>query len=188
MFDVRARSLLAILQSFPFDEPGVSRPFSARLREENGWNEGFTRRAMDEYRRFLVLAALAGHRVSPSPIVDEVWHLHLLDTRSYWNELCGKVLGFPLHHEPSRGDTDSASWPLPAVHRNPTNREEAPRNPTWKNNRGKRTVRGCDRKRVSAWFVLHVASPSLEPSSGDVAGYLAPGDVVPGVTLMNGIG
>lgn len=109
MLDAWAQSLPARRQSFPFDEPGVSRPFSARLREENGWNEGFTRRAIDEYRRFLVLAALAGHRVSPSPMVDKVWHLHLLYTRSYWNELCGKVLGFPLHHEPSRGRADNAA-------------------------------------------------------------------------------
>jgi hypothetical protein len=109
MMDARAQSLLVKLQSFPLDEPGASRPFTARLREENGWNEGFARRAIDEYWRFLVLAALAGHRVSPSPVVDEVWHLHLLYTRSYWEELCGKVLGFPLHHEPSRGDTDGAA-------------------------------------------------------------------------------
>jgi hypothetical protein len=109
MMDARAQSLLVKLQSFPLDEPGASRPFSARLREENGWNEGFTCRAVDEYRRFLVLAAVAGHRVSPSPMVDEVWHLHLLYTRSYWDELCGKVLGFPLHHEPSRGRTDGTA-------------------------------------------------------------------------------
>src|SRR5690348_275204 len=106
MMDAQAQSLLVKLQSFPLDEPGASRPFSARLREENGWNEGFTCRAIDECRRFLVLAALAGHRVSPSHVVDTVWHLHLLYTRSYWNELCGNVLGFPLHHEPSRGHTD----------------------------------------------------------------------------------
>ena len=109
MMDARAQSLLAKLQSFPLDEPGASRPFSARLRKENGWNEDFTRRAINEYRRFLVLAAIAGHRVSPSKVVDEVWHLHLLYTRSYWDELCGKVLGFPLHHEPSRGPTDGTS-------------------------------------------------------------------------------
>ncbi len=109
MLDARAHRLLLKLQSFPFDEPGASRPFSARLREENGWSEDLASRAIDEYRRFLVLAAFAGHRVSPSHIVDEVWHLHLLYTRSYWDELCGKVLGFSLHHEPSRGGTDSAA-------------------------------------------------------------------------------
>ena len=109
MLDARAHGLLLKLQSFPFDEPGASRPFTARLRDENGWNEGLARRAIDEYRRFLVLAALAGHRVSPSHIVDKVWHLHLLYTRSYWEELCGKVLGFPLHHEPSRGGTDNVA-------------------------------------------------------------------------------
>lgn len=150
MMDAQAQSLLVKLQSFPLDELGASFPFQTRLCHENGWSERFARRAIDEYLRFVVLATLAGHRVSPSPIVDEVWHLHLLYTRSYWDELCGKVLGFPLHHEPSRGSMDRAAlaadykrtlssyerllgaapppdiWPLPNQHavrqRKPTSR------------------------------------------------------------------
>src|SRR5207249_4879337 len=31
------------------------------------------------------------------------WHLHLLFTRSYWEGLCGRVLGRPLHHTPTTG-------------------------------------------------------------------------------------
>jgi len=32
-----------------------------------------------------------------------VWHLHLLYTRSYWDEFCGKILQKTLHHSPSLG-------------------------------------------------------------------------------------
>jgi hypothetical protein len=35
--------------------------------------------------------------------VDEAWHLHLCYTRSYWEGLCGEVLGRQLHHGPTRG-------------------------------------------------------------------------------------
>jgi hypothetical protein len=58
---------------------------------------------MTEYRRFVFLAMEAGHPVTPSEQVDQAWHLHLLYTRSYWDDLCGQVLGRPLHHGPTQG-------------------------------------------------------------------------------------
>jgi uncharacterized protein (TIGR04222 family) len=41
--------------------------------------------------------------VTPSKVVDEVWHLHLIYTQSYWGEFCPHVLGRPLHHDPGQG-------------------------------------------------------------------------------------
>jgi uncharacterized protein (TIGR04222 family) len=35
--------------------------------------------------------------------VDEVWHLHLIWTRDYWDDFCPQRLGFAFHHQPSRG-------------------------------------------------------------------------------------
>jgi hypothetical protein len=58
---------------------------------------------VEEYRRFVYLAMAAGHPVTPSVDVDHAWHLHLTYTRSYWEEMCGRVLGRPLHHDPTRG-------------------------------------------------------------------------------------
>jgi hypothetical protein len=95
--------LRARIQAFLLDEPGVVFPFSARLARENGWTRPFAARVVEEYRRFVYLAMTAGHPVSPSDEVDEVWHLHLTYTRSYWEEMCGRVLGRPLHHEPTKG-------------------------------------------------------------------------------------
>ncbi|MFO1031653.1 MAG: hypothetical protein U1F60_11265 [Planctomycetota bacterium] len=91
------------LASFRIDPPGVALPFARRLAHENGWSRAFAERAVAEYRRFVWLAMRAGHPVTPSPAVDEVWHLHLCYTRSYWDELCGRVLGRPLHHGPTLG-------------------------------------------------------------------------------------
>lgn len=61
------------------------------------------REAVAEYRKFAFLAVAAGHPVSPSHAIDQVWHLHLLYTRDYWEIWCPRVLGQPLHHEPTRG-------------------------------------------------------------------------------------
>jgi hypothetical protein len=91
------------LESFAFDAPDAVFTFEDKLIRETGWTRAFAQRAIAEYRRFLLLAAEAGHAVSPSPAVDHVWHLHLLCTRSYWDELCPKILGFDFHHEPATG-------------------------------------------------------------------------------------
>lgn len=91
------------IREFRFDAPGTSYTFARRLAKENGWPPTYADRVIEEYRRFAFLAAAAGHPVSPSDAVDQAWHLHLVYTRSYWDEFCGTVLGKPLHHEPSRG-------------------------------------------------------------------------------------
>lgn len=77
--------------------------FSGRLARDNGWSRPFARRVVLEYKKFVFLAATCGHPVTPSDEVDQAWHLHLVYTRSYWDELCGQVLGFALHHGPTQG-------------------------------------------------------------------------------------
>lgn len=77
--------------------------FADRLARDNGWTRGFACRVIEEYRRFLYLCCVAGHPVTPSDEVDQAWHQHLTCTRSYWDDLCGGVLGRPLHHDPTRG-------------------------------------------------------------------------------------
>ena len=91
------------VQAFHFDPGDATYTFAMRLAKENGWTPAFTQRVIEEYRRFAFLAAAAGHPVSPSDAVDQAWHLHLVYTRSYWDEFCGKVLRTPLHHDPSSG-------------------------------------------------------------------------------------
>lgn len=96
-------SLWIRIENFDIDGERVAVPFEVKLAKGNGWSRGFAKRAIEEYRRFVFLAMVAGHPVTPSKIVDEVWHLHLTYTRSYWDRMVNEVLGRPLHHEPSKG-------------------------------------------------------------------------------------
>lgn len=89
--------------AFQMDKDQSALSFTQRLARENGWSLGFARRVTEEYRRFIYLAACAGHPVTPSDEVDQAWHLHLVYTRSYWDDLCRDVLGKPLHHGPTEG-------------------------------------------------------------------------------------
>lgn len=95
------------LQAFDVDGDGggSALSFERRLARENNWSLTFAQRVIEEYKRFVLLARCAGHRVTPSDQVDQAWHLHLTYTRSYWDRLCGEVLGRPLHHDPTRGGT-----------------------------------------------------------------------------------
>lgn len=102
-------ALWARLEGFELDAPDAAFDFSARLARENGWSRAHTARVVAEYKRFLALATCAGHPVTPSVAVDQAWHLHLLYTRSYWDDLCGTVLGRPLHHEPTMGGPEESA-------------------------------------------------------------------------------
>jgi hypothetical protein len=91
------------IRQFALDDPTANFPFTTRLARENGWPLAYAQRVVTEYKRFVFLAMVAGHEVTPSDEVDQAWHLHLVYTHSYWDELCGQVLGRPLHHGPTKG-------------------------------------------------------------------------------------
>ena len=82
--------------------------FAERLAEEESWTLAFAQGVLGEYRRFLVLAATARQRVTPSRAVDAAWHLHLTYTRDYWLRLT-PLLPAALHHEPSGGQAGEAA-------------------------------------------------------------------------------
>lgn len=98
----RARTLLAQIEAQPLSEHTEPWAFENRLADQNSWTLGHATQATREYRRFLVLTQLAGHEVCPSADVDEAWHLHLTQSRAY-AQMCAKVFGRFLHHDPSKG-------------------------------------------------------------------------------------
>lgn len=91
------------IQAFSLDQPDAQLLFSKLLARDNGWSLQYARRVIEEYKKFAFLAVVAGHPVTPSDQVDQVWHLHLSYTRSYWEEFCSKVLQTTLHHDPTQG-------------------------------------------------------------------------------------
>ncbi|SMC81338.1 hypothetical protein [Moheibacter sediminis] len=87
------------IEDFDFDVPLSEFNFSTRLAKENFWTEAFTHQAILEYKKFMYLAATSDSMVSPSEIVDQVWHEHLVFTKSY-QEFC-ELLGKQIQHIPS---------------------------------------------------------------------------------------
>jgi len=57
--------------------------------------------AIVEYKRYLALKReVPDLEISPSPLVDKVWHMHILDTRQYMKD-CDYLFGSYMHHNPS---------------------------------------------------------------------------------------
>jgi hypothetical protein len=94
---------------FEPDDSAAAFSFTDRLARENGWPLDYALRAVLEYKKFMFLLCISNHPLTPSDQVDQVWHLHLLYTRSYWLDFCEQVLGRPIHHGPTRGGATERS-------------------------------------------------------------------------------
>ena len=80
--------------------------------EGMGWDVDFALRVEKEYKRYLEMCKEHPDLpLVPSSLVDEFWHLHILDTQKYAVD-CQAIYGEFLHHFPyfgMRGAVDEAN-------------------------------------------------------------------------------
>lgn len=100
---VNQKTLWNKINSFQLDDPESSFTFSHRLARENGWTKSYSEKVIEEYKKFIFLCCISETTVTPSDQVDQVWHLHLTYTRSYWVDLCRNTLSKEIHHNPTKG-------------------------------------------------------------------------------------
>ena len=91
------------IRDFELDDTDSEYAFSDRLAHENRWPLEYALHAIEEYKKFIFLICISTHPLTPSDQVDQVWHLHLLYTRSYWIDLCKNTLRKEIHHGPTKG-------------------------------------------------------------------------------------
>lgn len=91
------------IKEFELDDIHASFSFSNRLVRENGWSLEYALRAIFEYKKFMFLICISNKPLTPSDQVDQVWHLHLIYTESYWIDFCQNTLQQPIHHGPTKG-------------------------------------------------------------------------------------
>jgi len=97
------QSLYNELLSLNLDEKKHEFMFSDRLSRENKWSAQYCIRSINEYKRFIYLISISNKSLTPSDQVDQVWHLHLTYTKSYWVNMCRNILKYELHHGPTEG-------------------------------------------------------------------------------------
>ncbi|MBA3671109.1 MAG: hypothetical protein H0W68_03670 [Gemmatimonadaceae bacterium] len=77
----------------------ATRAFATKLSRKHGWSSRFALRAIEEYRKFIYLGMVSDVPVTPSRVIDQVWHEHLLFTRAY-RAFCQEVLEREFDHNP----------------------------------------------------------------------------------------
>ena len=80
----------------------------SRLQRKLGISAAEARKRVTAYKQFLALKAatldIDATKLSPPPLIDRVWHEHVLDTKRY-APACLSAFGHPIHHDPN-GDAD----------------------------------------------------------------------------------
>lgn len=79
------------------------RPIAFKLSLEPGWSLDRINHGLAQYRLWLKMVARHPEEsIIPHKEVDEVWHMHILDTRKYAAD-CNEIFGRFLHHFPYLG-------------------------------------------------------------------------------------
>ena len=76
-----------------------SKAFAAKIARKHGWSNAFALHAISEYKKFVYLGVVSDFHVTPSKIIDVVWHEHILFTRAY-REFCDGVIAYQFDHHP----------------------------------------------------------------------------------------
>jgi len=76
-----------------------TKAFASKIARKNGWKDSFAYRAVKEYKKFVFLGIISDFQVTPSKVIDIVWHEHLLFTKAY-REFCADVIHHSFDHHP----------------------------------------------------------------------------------------
>lgn len=76
-----------------------TKAFASKLGRKLGWSTAFSRQAIQEYKKFVYLGVVSDFHVTPSKVIDQVWHEHLPFSRAY-REFCRDVLVCDFDHHP----------------------------------------------------------------------------------------
>ncbi len=93
------------ISQFEFDNAQIQFNFTDRLARENNWTRSYSKEVIEEYKKFMYLCCTLPNGATPSDQVDQVWHLHLTYTKSYWIDFCKNTLHQEVHHNPTEGGT-----------------------------------------------------------------------------------
>ena len=83
-----------------FDGVNAStKAFASKIARKCGWPKKFALKAITEYKKFVYLGIVSDFSVTPSKIIDQVWHEHLLFTKAY-RAFCNDVIQYEFDHSP----------------------------------------------------------------------------------------
>ena len=97
-----ASAIFAVDEALPLETAGGAR-LAARCQRTLGLDATKIQEGMTAYKQFMVLKAVSkdfdAMKLSPPPLVDEIWHEHILDTRGY-RAFCDAAFKQFVDHDP----------------------------------------------------------------------------------------
>jgi hypothetical protein len=88
------------------DRNASEKAFADKLSRKLDWDKEFAMKAIWEYKKFIFLGVISDFSVTPSKIIDQVWHEHLLFTAGY-RSFCEQVIRYNFEHHPELVPADS---------------------------------------------------------------------------------
>jgi len=79
--------------------------FAGKISRKFAWTQAYALEAITEYKKFIYLAVVSDFNVTPSKVIDQVWHEHLLFNKAY-REFCNEVINYTLDHNPELVQTE----------------------------------------------------------------------------------
>jgi len=76
-----------------------TKAFANKLAVKLGWKTRFAEWAVAEYKRFVYLGVISDFVVTPSHIIDQVWHQHILFSKAY-RSFCTDIIECHFDHMP----------------------------------------------------------------------------------------
>lgn len=80
--------------------------FADKLSRKFHWNKNFALKAIWEYKKFVYMGVISDVSVTPSKIIDQVWHEHLLFSSGY-RKFCKEIIQYDFDHNPELVSVDS---------------------------------------------------------------------------------
>lgn len=75
------------------------RAFAGKIARKHGWTLPFALQAIQEYKKFVYLGTVSDFQVTPSKVIDTVWHEHILFSKAY-RDFCHEVVKEDFDHHP----------------------------------------------------------------------------------------
>jgi hypothetical protein len=76
-----------------------TKAFADKVSRKHGFSKKYALKAVKEYKKFLYLAVISDFHVTPSKIIDIIWHEHILFTQAY-RKFCDTIIEYNLNHHP----------------------------------------------------------------------------------------
>jgi hypothetical protein len=87
-------------------ENPFTKAFADKISRKLKWKKQFALKAIWEYKKFVYMGVISEYSVTPSKVIDQVWHEHLLFSSGY-RKFCKEVIRYDFDHNPELVSLDS---------------------------------------------------------------------------------